>query len=244
MSRLIKEFFKVHAGETIYIVGTGPSMRVFPLEFFNDKITIGLNQAYKFFKPTYSITVHPYLIPYNREEWNCKWITKVKPTCEGWNKHVSIGNRPYLYLFENNDKATDFSYFHTKNTYKLFVGRGIQSGAIHLAGLMGAKYCILVGCDCCSLDFEQHAIDQHTEFHGHPDWEIYQEYYYYTVKCRELALTRFGMNVISLTPFIGLSMFEKDYTYLKKHLNLPAMAQPKDIEKVKRHTDVVKKYFP
>lgn len=244
MPRLIKEFFGKHKEETIYVVGTGPSMRVFPLEVFNDKITIGLNQAFKFFKPTYSITVHPYLIPYDRAEWNCNWVTKVKPTCEGWNKHVEIGNRPYLYLFENNNKATDFSYFRNHNSYKLFVGRGIQSGAIHLAALMGAKYCFLVGCDCCSLDYEHHAIDQHTEFHNHPEWDIYQEYYYYTVKCRELALERFGMNVLSLTPFIGLPMFEKDYNHLKTKHKLPVLPKPKDIEKVKRHTDLIKKYFP
>jgi hypothetical protein len=239
----IKSLFKIHKDETIYIVGTGPSMRVFPLDFLSGKITIGLNQAFKFFQPIYSITVHPYLIPYDHTTWNCKWLTKVKPTCEGWLKHVAKGNRKHFYLYENNDKAEDFSYFHNGNSYKLFVGRGIQTGAIHIAALMGAKNCILVGCDCCQLDFEHHALDQHTEFHGHPDFEIYQEYYYYTVKCRELALQKFSMRVLSLTPFIGLPLYEKDYEHQKQFLKLEKLPPPKDIERAKRHANPIKNYL-
>ena len=41
------ELWGRHAGETIYIIGTGPSQRLFPLDFLSDKITIGLNQAWK-----------------------------------------------------------------------------------------------------------------------------------------------------------------------------------------------------
>mgnify|MGYP005830578011 FL=1 len=66
-----------HPGETVYIIGTGPSQRLFPLDFLADKTTIGLNQAWKHLNCTYSITVHPEHVwdyghaddPKNATEW-------------------------------------------------------------------------------------------------------------------------------------------------------------------------------
>src|SRR3989338_9186407 len=55
----VSELCDVHAGSDIYIVGTGPSLRVFPREFLSGKITIGLNDAWRFLPVRYGITVHP-----------------------------------------------------------------------------------------------------------------------------------------------------------------------------------------
>src|SRR5262245_41569176 len=55
----IGELYDAHSGRDIYVVGTGSSLRVFPLEFLADKITIGLNQAWKFLPLTYCITSVP-----------------------------------------------------------------------------------------------------------------------------------------------------------------------------------------
>lgn len=239
----IQTLYKKHFGRTIYIVGTGPSMRVFPTKFFDDKLTIGLNQAYKQFKPTYSITIHPYLIPYNRKEWNTLWCTKVKPTCEGWRRHISERNKNFFYLFENNNEVKDFSYFRDRSSYKLYVGRGIHTGAIHLAGLMGATNCILVGCDFCDIANESHCLDQHIELHGYSKEQIYKEYYYYLVKIRELSLAEFGMNVLSMSPFVGLPYYEEDYKRQLGQLNLPELPKPKEIEKVPRPKDLVTNFF-
>ena len=63
----ISDLYNKHLGEDIYVVGTGPTLRMLPKGFFNNKIAIGLNQAYKTFDLTYAVTVHPELIKeYNR----------------------------------------------------------------------------------------------------------------------------------------------------------------------------------
>lgn len=236
---LIEKFYKIHKQATIYIVGTGPSMRIFPLDFLKDKITIGLNQTYKYFNPTYSLTVHPYLIPYNRNEWNTKWLTKSKMVCEGWIKHKKLENHKYFYIFNNNNNPEDFLYFKDLKNFTLYVGRGIQTGAIHLACLMGAKYIVLIGCDMCSLDNEHHGHKQHTEFHGHSPNNVYNEYYYYTVKCRELAKKLFNAEVITLTPFIGLKNIDEDYKHIKKVNKISNLSAPKNIEIHERKGSII-----
>ena len=56
----IKHLYNSHEHEDIYVVGSGPSLGVFPLEFLNQKITIGLNQTWKVYPNlNYSITLHP-----------------------------------------------------------------------------------------------------------------------------------------------------------------------------------------
>ena len=57
----IQEIYGRHPGSDIYIVGTGTSLRVFPLAVLKDKITIGLNQSWKVVDTTYAITMMPKL---------------------------------------------------------------------------------------------------------------------------------------------------------------------------------------
>src|SRR5262245_53855905 len=59
--RTVADLYERHQGESIYVVGTGASMRVFPVDFLHDKVTIGCNQAWKLLRPTYNITIRPEL---------------------------------------------------------------------------------------------------------------------------------------------------------------------------------------
>ena len=235
-----------YKNQTIYIVGTGPSMQVFPIEFLKDKITIGLNQAYKYCTLTYSLTIHPYLIPLDSSKWNTKWLTKHKFTDKTYKKHLKLGNYKKFYIFQNNNNAVkNFQFFKPSFSEKgkLYVGRGIQTGAINLAGLMGAKTAILVGCDMCDILDTHHGHNQHTEFHEYSAKEVYDEYYYYTAKIRKLALEYYNLTILTLTPFLGLKHVEKDYTYLLKEKNLSPHIKAKDIEVYERSGDIVSDFL-
>ena len=51
----IEEIRDKHKGETIFIIGSGPSLETYPEDFLNDKISMTLHLAYlKFPKPTYA----------------------------------------------------------------------------------------------------------------------------------------------------------------------------------------------
>ena len=73
----------IYGGDEIYIVGTGPSLRVTPLSFLHNKYVIGLNQAWRHVKTTLNITVHPELVEESRKG-GCEsaWVIKKKPPME------------------------------------------------------------------------------------------------------------------------------------------------------------------
>jgi hypothetical protein len=235
----IADLHKKHLKQDIYVVGSGPSLRYLPIEFFKDKITIGLNYAYRLFSPTYSLTIHPYIIPIQRKDWNCKWITKTKPTDQSWNLHTTNRNTKYFYLFNNNNNPLDFGFLSRPGASKeLYVGCGIQTGALSLAAKMVAANAILCGVDMGLTGGEHHSTDQHTQFHGHSSQQVYDEYYYYTVKLRERLKELYGMNSLSLTPFLGKDV-ERDCKRLKEFKKLEDLPEPREIEHVKRTTPLV-----
>ena len=57
--KFVSELYDKYPGSDIYIVGTGASLRVFPLSFLEGKIVIGLNMAWKLVPVQYGITTHP-----------------------------------------------------------------------------------------------------------------------------------------------------------------------------------------
>lgn len=233
----LDHLYKAHVGKDIYVVGTGPSLRLFPFEFLKDKITIGLNQAYRHFDPTYSLTIHPYLIPLDRESWKTKWLTKQKVSDQSWYQHSLRKNDQYFYLFKNGLPQD----FHILNPSKrpentLYVGCGIHTGGIHTACLMGAKSIFLVGCDFDSFENQHHAHPQHIEPHQHSMTAVYLEYFFYAVKVRQELQRYYKVTILNLGFPLGLPSYtdlEFQYAGLK---NLP---EPKVVEYVKRDTPLI-----
>lgn len=218
-----------HRGKDIYIVGTGPSLRTFPLGYLGDKITIGLNQAWKYFSPTYSITVHPELVveyeSYDRPPIT-KWIVKRKPPFE----KLSFTDKRY-FLFNTVDK--DFTIFHKPKEDHLFIGRGVQQTAMHVASIMGAASIILVGVDMTDLCGDHHGHDQHVRFHGLPPADVYLEYRRYTAAVR-YELRKKGLKVLTLSGLLGACDGSEDYERLCKELKLQKLPPPEDTSTYKR----------
>ncbi|NIQ16858.1 MAG: hypothetical protein GTO02_21490, partial [Candidatus Dadabacteria bacterium] len=88
--RTIQELNNQYQGETVFIVGTGPSMRLFPVDLLAGKITIGLNQAWKLFRPTYLLTIHPEVLPPNTRTTHI--ITKEKGNLTGQEPYIFFRN--------------------------------------------------------------------------------------------------------------------------------------------------------
>lgn len=210
----VSELYGKYKGETVYIVGTGPTLKCFPIEFLKDKLTIGLNQAWKSlsFQCTYNLSIHPdECIPKHYREANQTWITKRK----GWLKE----KKPDIYWFSNNENVKDYKYLtSTDNT--LYVGRGIHTAALCLASKMGVSYAVLVGVDMNSVRGSHHVTDQSVRFHGLPPKEVYKEYYLNAVEVRN----RLSIKILNLTSLIGLG-----YTEDETSLLLPlCQEKPKD----------------
>lgn len=227
----IQDIPKVGGDKTVYVVGTGASLRCLPLGFFGGKTTIGLNQAWKHLPCTYSITVHPDLFlewaeaikPAGRiaSRWpKTQWVIKRKPPME----RLRVTD-PHHYVF---DTSYDLKTVTDRPKDVLYLGEGVQTTAMDLAARMGAAAIILVGCDAKALGGDYHAHDQHVRWVGRRPEDQYKMYRDSAADVR-LALRGVGVSVMTLSPFIGVDAGEEDYLRLRGELGLDRLPEPKDV---------------
>lgn len=238
MSKSLSDFIEKYRGQKeIYIIGSGPTLRLFPTHYFRGKFTIGLNEAYKscVFIPTVNLTIHPRLIPTNLPEHNYRWITKVKD-------NVDVSS---YYLFNNIDDLPSLPKWHDNHgPNSLYTGRGIQTAALHLAARLNATYAILVGIDMASMAGDHHCGEgAHIQPHQFNINQVYREYYYYTSKVSEILKETYNMFTISLSPLLGECCREEDYKHQLQYNNLKPFLPPKIIETAKRTTPLVDSYL-
>ncbi len=216
-----------HKDADVYIVGTGPSLRCLPLDYFKGKVTIGLNQAWRYMPLTYSITVHPELLPdYDAEtKHRTQWIVKKKPP-----RGDLEFTDPVYYVFNTTTELSDVS---ARPSGKLYLGEGVQTTAMDLAARMGARTLFLVGCDANNIGGDFHGHDQHVRWLGLQASEQYALYRKRTAQVRTV-LRGLGVNVMTLSPFIGTDAGHEDYVRFQKELKLPKLPAPKDISPYKR----------
>lgn len=213
---------------TVYIVGTGPSLRCMDLKFLESKTTIGLNQAWKHLQTTFMITVHPeLLIEYENAPTrrSTRWVVKKKPPMGD----IPL-DHPSHYVFGTDYDVTAVT---RRPADTLYLGEGVQTCAMDLAARMGARFIVLVGCDAGSLGGDCHGHDQHVRWLGMKPADQYKLYRDTTAAVRA-ELRKLGVSVYSMSPFIGVHAAEEDYARLKTELKLPALPRPVDTSPYKR----------
>lgn len=255
--RYVSELNDVHAGADIYVVGTGASIRVFPTSFLEDKITIGLNLAWKLTQVRYGITQRPEL---NISEFigegsrpEIMWITKYgKLTSPEQRRFVEENDDRFLF-FESEGQASwvgpnqpsesgrILDWVRRPSGNNLYLWSSISQTAVNLAANMGAKNVILVGCDNCALLDNHHAHDQHTMWKGAEPDARYTQYYEGLVEVRH-ALRDREVNILSVTPFVSLDAPERDFGVLCAELDQPRSLESFDISVRARFSDHARHY--
>ena len=235
-----------HAGGDIYIVGTGTSLRVFPLEFLKDKVTIGLNRAWELLPVRYCISMVPHL---NFPELMGRpvpegtiWITKYgkyKPHASS--AQLERAEREYFFfrtdgqqsltlLDEPSEAGRLLEWVRKPTADFLYLWTSISQSAVNLAANMGAKNIILVGCDNSALGDNHHAHDQHTLWKGADPNDRYMQYYEGLAEIRA-ALRARGVTLLSINPFLKLDAPELDFRRLCRELEKPDTVVNTDIYK-------------
>jgi hypothetical protein len=235
-----------HDGADIYVVGTGTSLRVFPLNFLQDKITIGLNRAWQLVPVRYCISMVPHLNfpdllgqPLPAET---VWITKHdKYEPYATTAQLAHADRTYYFfrtsgrqsmtlLDEPSEAGRMLEWVAQPTEDFLYLWTSISQSAVNLAANMGAKNIILVGCDNAALAENHHAHDQHTLWKGVDPNARYMQYYEGLAEMRTV-LRRRGVNLVSLDPFLKLDEPEMDFRRLCKELDRPQHIESRDIYK-------------
>ena len=227
--RPVSDLYGRHAGEDIYVVGTGTSTRVFPPGFLEGKITVGLNMAWKSASVCYGITIHPDLnIPEFMGETTrpeIEWIVPEEKSralltpaqfaqAEARYFRFEYTGKPNSQpLDQPSDSGRILDWVRRPSGNMLYVWSSIAQTGANLAANMGARNVILVGCDNTSL------LDNH-----------HDQYYEGMAEVRG-ALRERGVNLVSLQPFLGISNFERDFERLCRELGKPSLIPGHDISK-------------
>jgi hypothetical protein len=240
----IKELYGKHQGNDIYVVGTGTSLRVFPLDFLAGKITIGLNLAWQLVPLRYSISMVPHL---NFPEFKAKpapkgtvWITKHdKYKTHATKEQLALAEREFYFfrtagktsytlLDEPSEAGRVLKWVEEPTEDYLYLWTSISQSAVNLAANMGAKNIILVGCDNASLAENHHAQAQHTLWKGVAPDIRYLQYYEGLAEIR-LVLKKRGINLVSLNPFLKLDAPEMDFRRMCAEFQKPQHMHSEDI---------------
>ena len=211
----ITELKNIHAEHDIYVVASGASSGYVEQSFFNNKITIGVNEVWQRFNNI------DYLI-HKEDHLSDKLETAAKQF--GFKTIVSryrCGTHSFGY---NKDKA-DYYFDHPENKLTdidlsvvgsdvIVVSYSTITSAIHVAAYMGAANIIIIGHDCGVLDGKQN-------YNGypepvHPDGRKFYRKWLTEIEPQTIALRErlkevYGCNVYSLNPFINFGL--EGHTY-------------------------------
>lgn len=213
--KLIKELKNKHQGEDIYILASGKSVDFISNDFFDGKIIIGVNQAYKKVWCDYLIRKESKFIKQSLETDSIVIVSEYDSgnLNSGEEKlNTNKVDHENLYYFEhldNKNTSIDASVFGTD---KIVVSFSTITSAIHIAAYMGAKNIILMGHDCGTINGELTFNGYYNSIKDTPwsDWNQYKNWLKIienqTIKVKGYVKQYYGANVLSINPFVSLNL--------------------------------------
>lgn len=224
----LEDFKNKHKGQDIYILASGPSFDFVDPAFLADKITIGINEIYKRFKPTYLIRKDPDLL---RASLHANPLI-IHFISRGQFGGANTRNADGIRAAQDLSGYSIVLFAHNQNTHKLpstlppdgqlVVSYSTIVSAIHLAAYMGAKTILLVGHDCGTLDKRVNCDGYYTPQNYQISWKNGGESAYRawvptiegdTIALKALLKERYGCSVHSINPFINFGL--EGHTYSK-----------------------------
>lgn len=220
----LNDFKDIHSSKDIYVIASGKSLDYLNTDFFDNKITIGVNQVFKKVSCTYYLRKEHAII---NEALNATHPESFVFVCMSnagtgakFDKSKNSSTRiiPFNhYNFNATDKSQINATMFNKSDDKLVITYSTITSAIHLAHYMGAKNIILVGHDCCQLNNESNFTNYHTkETRGiiwgqgndalarYTNW--LKEIEDMTIHIKKILNKDYNVNVLSLNPFINFNL--------------------------------------
>jgi hypothetical protein len=207
----IKPLKNIHLNKDIYVIASGKSLDFFPISFFEDKITIGINQIFKKMKTTYLVYKDPKLL-------NLAILTESKILISKHkfgNTSASLNpsfDRDNVYIYEHNKNSDKGIIDYSDLDSKLIVSKSTITTGIHAAAYFGAKNIILVAHDCGSVNGEINFFNYQDGLDKTPwkNWEDYSNWLStienQTIGVKNKISSHYGCNILSLNPFINYNL--------------------------------------
>lgn len=223
MKNKMRKFKNIHPNSDIYIIASGKSLDFLDKSFFDNKITIGINQSYKYYSPKYLVRKeHQFINDVLKDTKKSNVIHFISKYNFGREIPKNLINDKFvdkknIVVFEHNSNQLSLSKL-PDNPNKLIVSHSTITSGIHLAAYMGAKNIILVGHDCGSINGKSNFNNYHTnETRNQDNDNDYKEWLKNiskdTLTLKHLLKKKYNCNVVSLNPFINYQLEGNKYHF-------------------------------
>lgn len=196
----------LHDGETLWVLGSGPSLNYIDGAFFDDKVTISTNFSAR------ALGVHPHYA-FSHYHHNAESLL-ADSSCVVTIEHDTItqslwqDEQPHSLVLAPTqyDKPPGSAWnpitSHKPGPDQVTYGSSSLHGAMHLAAHLGASHIILVGADCGQIDGADRVKDYQVQ-NGHTLWQLYDRHHQLMKQYLE---DTYPVKVHSLNPFINLNL--------------------------------------
>lgn len=196
----------LHKGETVWVLGSGPSLNYIDGSFFDDKTTITTNFSARALgvRADYAFShYHDDAADLLNDSMCVVTIEHDTMTYKPWGgpKSHDLVIAPTRY-----DRPPGSSWnpltSHKPGLDQVAYGSSSLHGAMHLAAHLGASFIILVGADCGSIDGE-HRVTTYQYPNGHTIWSLYDRHH---KLMKDYLEQTYPVKIHSLNPFINLNL--------------------------------------
>jgi len=192
-------------GETVWVLGSGPSLNFIDPAFFADKTVVSTNYSAR----TIGITADYVFSHYHHVALDLLLEGSIAVTLKQdtvTHKEWGLGDWETLCLVHQDSYAAPGDAWNPfdRNPPRpdsLAYGSSSLHGAMHLAAHLGAAHIMLVGADCGTID-DKHRVDEYP-VDGHKPWLLYNKHHQLM---KAWLIAHYGVTVYSLNPFINLNL--------------------------------------
>jgi hypothetical protein len=218
----LRELQDIYLDQDIYIVGSGPTLNLFPLDFLQDKICIALNDAYKKHPAITPIALMNNQLyahaddnpasPYH-EYFKAIKYPIIKPQSQYRVEKIEW-DHPYFYCFERSTQIHKIDSLTKETDHLYYAPDGCAlHPALQIAWIMGARTIFVVGCDSCTFENQHYAAFDKGGIGTVNITRNYDAYVYGTLMIQKF-LNQQGVTVLNLSPIVGYHRVDDQFQVL------------------------------
>lgn len=207
----------------MFICGTGPSLALYPPEFFSDRTCILLNDCCRYLPDAGPVAFanNRKFLKHGKQPYKIvKGRLRFDPNPEQHDNHVRWDD-PNYYVFSYRDDRKKYggrdncSHFDWSRLWlepDFYVnepGGSVSIFAAQFAVQCGARSVMLIGCDCCEFGELKYVASKRPR----PE-QVHHDYNAYSagmLKLKRAAWERFKIPIVSLQPFVGLGRHQEQF---------------------------------
>mgnify|MGYP004008014951 FL=1 len=197
----------VHKGGDIYVVCSGKSLDYIKPSFFDGRIVIGVNLAYKIVPVTYTVFRDGPVYP--------EQITTIASEHIAGDQDNGRNIADYVFKCARNLGSN----IDTENTHprgdKIIQSYSTVTSAMHLAAFMGARAIFLVAHDCGPIDEIYNCSGYYDNEISDKSQRRMEELESQSMAVRDYIIKNYGCVVHSINPFVSLALEGHTYGRVK-----------------------------